>query len=130
MANVAEQLNKRIGANIRTQRTIAGMGMNQLGKALENPLSGQQISKYELGVDRVSGQVLWEMSRALKCTVEDFFAGTDEILPNEAQSRALDKSEGALISALRDILDDDVRASILEMTKAVAIQIAKNRAVQ
>lgn len=70
-ANFDEQ----IGQNIRKLRIAANMSQAGFAESLPNPVSFQQIQKYENGSNRISAQMLYEMSGVLNCSLFSFFEG-------------------------------------------------------
>lgn len=126
--SIASQINKIIGRNIRNARVMRGMSMETLGQVASKPLTYQQISKYEKGTDRASGQLLYEFSVALKCPVEDFFHGIDALLPTSGESLALDKSEGDVIAMMRALGSEELREAVRELVRAMVLQLAKKGA--
>lgn len=72
-----DDINVLIGHNLRGIRIARGMTQAQLALLCEGGLSSQQISKYELGIDQVSGSRLVEFANILTCNLIDFFEGVD-----------------------------------------------------
>lgn len=62
-----------VGARIRARRKL--MGVSQEALAGHLGLTFQQVQKYERGANRVSASKLWEIARALQCSLDDFFDG-------------------------------------------------------
>ena len=60
-----------IGENIRLIRTAKRMSQEELGK--KAAISGAMVSYIETGIKSVSVKTLYLMSKALDCTVDDFF---------------------------------------------------------
>lgn len=123
-SELAIAINKRIGANIRNQRQLAGYTMQGLGEALKEPKSGQQISKYELGIDRAAGVLLYEIAQLCGCSVSAFFDGIDDLLPGSDGNRPLDSEEGKVIRLMRQ-LPEDAQAAIADLVQAMARELAE-----
>jgi transcriptional regulator with XRE-family HTH domain len=70
-ARAASNEDVLLGAKIRTFRNLAKVSQDELGKALNPPVSFQQIQKYEKGVNRVSHTKLAQICKALNCTMAD-----------------------------------------------------------
>jgi transcriptional regulator with XRE-family HTH domain len=70
-ARAASNEDVLLGAKIRTFRNLAKVSQDELGKALNPPVSFQQIQKYEKGVNRVSHTKLGQICKALNCTMAD-----------------------------------------------------------
>jgi transcriptional regulator with XRE-family HTH domain len=71
-----EKLNKYIGEKLQYIRLSQGLSRLQLGSLID--VSGQQIQKYELGVNAISVARLTLISKALNHDVASFYAGYDE----------------------------------------------------
>jgi transcriptional regulator with XRE-family HTH domain len=66
---------KQIGANLRELRTAKGFSQDALGTALRNPITFQQLQKYEKGTNRVSASKLLEIADVLQVPIIAFYAG-------------------------------------------------------
>ncbi len=64
-----------IGIRIRDERKLAGISQQVLAKQIG--LSFQQVQKYEVGTNRVSGSVLWLVAQSLNVPVSCFFPPED-----------------------------------------------------
>jgi transcriptional regulator with XRE-family HTH domain len=69
----ATDIDRHVGRRLRALRKDRRITMAQLG--LEVDRSGQQIEKYEQGIDRISSGVLYGCAAALHVPVESFFEG-------------------------------------------------------
>lgn len=65
----------KIGYQLRKVRAYRGLTMQKLGLELE--ISYQQIQKYESGVDRLSGGLIYDVSKILDFPIEFFFIEDD-----------------------------------------------------
>jgi transcriptional regulator with XRE-family HTH domain len=63
----------RAAAMLRELRKARGMSLQALGAGLG--VSWQQVSKYELGQNRISLGRLWDLARVLDVPVAFFFDG-------------------------------------------------------
>lgn len=68
-----EDIDKEIGARIRSIRQLRKISQERLGK--EAGITFQQIQKYEKGTNRVSGSRLVQISKILEVDVAIFFEG-------------------------------------------------------
>lgn len=67
-----------VGNRLREARKAIGISQDALASQLANPITFQQIQKYERGSNRLSASKLWEFSSALKVPPEFFFPPFDE----------------------------------------------------
>lgn len=107
-----------VGERIRQRRTELGLTQEELGRALN--ISYQQVQKYETAANRVSAGRLYELSRELDVAVGYFFEGFDKTrpdmpLPHGGHNRAAID----LVRNFMDIRDEDVRASLGGLLKAI-----------
>lgn len=87
-----------IGANLRRYRHQRGLTGAELGSVVGT--SGQQISKYENGEDRIAASRLLACAVALQVPIERFYAGLDGIDDEvEGQTLALiHRAAGELVA--------------------------------
>ena len=64
---------REIGIRIRAQREDKGMTQDQLGAALVNSISGEQIDSYEKAEASISAACLMQIAIALEAPVAYFF---------------------------------------------------------
>ena len=69
-------IDTHVGHRLRLRRTLLGISQEELGKAVG--LTFQQVQKYEHGANRIGASRLWEISRALGCTVAYFYEAISE----------------------------------------------------
>ncbi|NTG05020.1 helix-turn-helix transcriptional regulator [Agrobacterium rhizogenes] len=62
-----------VGQQVRIQRVRASLSQTELGKGVG--LSYQQVQKYEVGTNRVSASMLWEIANVLNVPAATFFDG-------------------------------------------------------
>ncbi len=65
--------NREIGARIRSQREDKDMTQDQLGMALEHPVSREKIDSYEKTESPISAARLMEIAIALEAPIAYFF---------------------------------------------------------
>ncbi|NTF97861.1 helix-turn-helix domain-containing protein [Rhizobium rhizogenes] len=65
-----------VGQQIRIQRVRANLSQTELGKGAG--ISYQQVQKYEVGTNRVSASMLWEIANVLNVPAATFFDGLPE----------------------------------------------------
>ena len=66
-------LNEHIGTKIRLKRKQRNMTLQQLGSFLD--LTPQQIQKYEKGRQRITADMLWDLSKLFNVPVQFFYEG-------------------------------------------------------
>jgi transcriptional regulator with XRE-family HTH domain len=122
-----------VGQRLRLRRTLLGLSQEELGHSVG--LTFQQIQKYEHGANRIGTSRLWDLSRALNCSVSYFFEEMDDTtagasprnLTGEteepAQTRAADpmsrRETLELVRAYYTIRDPHVRRRIVELARAL-----------
>ena len=112
-------VDRYVGRRVCEKRISLGYNQSDLGRALG--LTFQQIQKYETGANRVSAGRLYLLADRLNISPGWFFEGLADI---DAQSGdELDASSRFAIECVRSltrIRDEKVRASILNMVRALA----------
>ncbi|MFK0207709.1 helix-turn-helix domain-containing protein [Agrobacterium sp. NPDC090283] len=119
-----------VGARIRLRRTLLGMSQDRLGTSLG--ITFQQIQKYERGMNRVGASRLQLIANILDVPVSFFFEDApseNDNIPGATSSNKfnpinefLASSEGLNLNrAFVKIQDTKVRRSIIELTKALAV---------
>lgn len=64
-------LNEHIGGRIRKKRKQLNMTLQQLGELLK--LTPQQTQKYEKGKQKITAEILWELSKIFNVPVQFFY---------------------------------------------------------
>ena len=75
-------LNKVLGSRLKHRRQLMGLNQTELGKKLQ--ISGQQIHKYEKGIDRITAGRLFEIAQVLSVPLEFFYR--DAVAPTSFTS--------------------------------------------
>lgn len=83
VALIANELDIIIGKKIRFFRKKNNIGLKNLSSDLG--LSIQQLQKYETGQNKISASLLFEISRILEVSIDQFFA-TIDISEEEAEN--------------------------------------------
>lgn len=96
------------GEQLRKVRKSNGMSQDELANKLQQPITFQQIQKYERGSNRLSASRLWEFSQALGIPPEMFFPSTDE-----QNLQCSDVQEITLLKRFRKLPDDKKKALVL-----------------
>lgn len=112
-----------IGLRIRARRKAMRVTQPSLGEHLG--LSFQQIQKYELGVNRISGANLVRVARALKCSVADLAEGPEEGRSSSQGFELLvERGVVELIDAYRAIPTAGHKKLLVDMARALAAKIS------
>lgn len=96
------------GARLKLARKMAGMSLQELADELENKVSKQALSKYEMGVMNPSGDVLASISKALKVK-PDYFLKKNQVELGEILFRKKaslsKKHEESIVEKVRDYVE-------------------------
>ena len=71
-----EPLDGHIGQRLRAKRNDCGMSLDALAELID--VTPQQMSRYELGSNRISAAQLYRLARGLNVNVGWFFEGFEE----------------------------------------------------
>jgi transcriptional regulator with XRE-family HTH domain len=110
----ATELDVRVGQRLRDARLLAGVTQDQLGKAMG--VSFQAVQKYESGENRLSVGRLARAATVLDQPVSYFFISSEPALPDAA---SLTRQEADLLRHYRDIARDDIRETLLRLTREI-----------
>ena len=69
----SRDIDAHVGARLRLRRVAARLSQRRLGRAVG--LTGQQVHKYEHGLDRIGSSWLYELAKALDVPISYFFEG-------------------------------------------------------
>lgn len=119
-------LNKIIGSRLKSRRQLMGLNQVELGKRLN--ISGQQIHKYEAGVDQLSAAKIFELSEILQIPVTYFFDDLDafELGESENENLTRDLEEIRLqkyVNIYKDFSDPKLQKLLFEVTRLFATQL-------
>jgi transcriptional regulator with XRE-family HTH domain len=106
--DLANPVDKHVGAKLRARRTQLGMSQSILAEALG--LTFQQVQKYEKGVNRIGAGRLQQIAQILQMPVESFFEG----LPHERGQRRVPTD----VPDVQYVADYLATADGLQLTKA------------
>lgn len=115
------KIDEIVGNNIRIKRMLGNMTQTELGNALTEPLSPQQICKYELGYDAVSASRLVDIAKAFNCPLTDLFEGVSE------EAHKIERvGHRALMAAHYSGLPPAIQESLRELMKALCIAMGSH----
>ncbi|MGF1563604.1 MAG: helix-turn-helix domain-containing protein [Geminicoccaceae bacterium] len=115
------QLERAIGAKLRSRRVELGMTQEQLARQLS--VTYQQVQKHERGATRISLHRLMELARALDVELDYFLedtvaaSGNSPAAPQEHGNRRRHTIEIARLFG--EIEDDTVRSSIAALIREI-----------
>lgn len=116
----ASDLDKIVGVNLNKYRTVAGFSQKALGNACAENLSSQQISKFELGINRISSIQLVEFAAVCGVTVLDLLAGVTEALP---PGEIMDRRDQRMMENYQQ-LPEDMQESLRNFVGAIAKSVS------
>lgn len=99
--NNLSTLNEYIGGRIRMKRKQRKMTLQQLGEYLK--LTPQQTQKYEKGKQKITAEMLWDLSKLFNVPVQFFYEGfidTDSTILEEEQTDFCNDTEDKQIIEL------------------------------
>lgn len=67
-----------VGERLRKARKAQGLSQKDLGSRLSQPVTFQQVQKYERGTNRIALSKLWEFAEALHLPPEYFLPLSDQ----------------------------------------------------
>jgi transcriptional regulator with XRE-family HTH domain len=114
--HLAEQdpIDQHIALRLRQLRYQRKFTQKQLGDALG--ITFQQVQKYELGSNRISGAALYRVSKVLGVPFSAFFAGFEDHAPLPP---AVDQNAEILAAAVSRIANPAVRDTLLDLIAAL-----------
>ena len=123
----------QIGSRIRERRNALGMTQEELGKALRDSLSHQQIQKYEKGENSINCARLVQIAEALGVTAGSLLEGVSSnsssglneppAAPYEHET-TYDKK--ALSKAIESLPNADMRKAVVDFLKIVSDNTRKS----
>lgn len=121
MEHEPNQVDKIVGANLSQRRAAAGFTQKSFGEACARPISAQQISEYERGMNQINSTRLVEFAQVLKCPVSELFDGVAELLPPKSTATRGDAALMRDYQQLTDPLQDSVRILVHAMVKEITL---------
>jgi transcriptional regulator with XRE-family HTH domain len=131
MVRAVNEIDKIIGARLKTARLSAGIRQADLAKAIGS--SFQQIQKYENGVNRISSVALLSLAQMLHVPVLYFYdgllpsgpitkkSGANEIGQADLAKFASTRQGTALLRKFLAIKKPEVRQQILDLLGSLAL---------
>lgn len=114
------EIDRIIGFNLNQKRTMKGISQQAMASACQPAMKAQQISKFELGINRISSSQLFIFAKIIGCPVTDLFQGVDgELSANDIFSGE-DLRLMKNYKILSEKMQDSVRVLISAMVKELA----------
>jgi len=132
-----DPIDVHVGSKVRARRLLMGLSQDNLAKLIG--LTFQQVQKYERGTNRISVSRLIDIAKALKVSVNYFFAenaiesegfisnnlsvagGLSDVAQDDFDIEPLAKRDVVeLIKAYSNISDLNLKKQLLEMAKTMA----------
>jgi transcriptional regulator with XRE-family HTH domain len=114
-----------VGRNIRIHRLDRGLSQTELGKHIG--VTFQQVQKYENGVNRVGSGRLFKIAGVLGAPVSIFFDGADQLDEKTFKTSPIamlaEPYALRLLRAFSDIVDPELRRSLVEMAEKFAAKL-------
>ena len=105
-----------VGRQLRAARCARGFSQQHLGSLIAEPITFQQIQKYERGLNRISASMLHELTQVLRVPVSYFYPTESNI-----STPLLNQEEAALLEHYRTMRPDQqsaVRTLLVAMGKS------------
>jgi transcriptional regulator with XRE-family HTH domain len=106
-----------VGANLRRIRVARQTSQQALAASLG--VTFQQLQKYERGTNRISAGRLVQLSRALDCSLDDFFTGTDSEASGRIATAPLSASAHRLAALFDRIGSPVTKRKIMGLVAAI-----------
>lgn len=116
------EIDKIIGMNLNQKRTLRGLSQKDLAEACVPPVRAQQISKFELGLNRIGSSQLVMFAQIIGCSVSDLFAGVEKELPPDDIFTREDMTLIKNYKCLSDTMRDSIRVMVAAMLKELALK--------
>jgi transcriptional regulator with XRE-family HTH domain len=128
MTKLPNPVDRHVGSRLRSRRVEAGLSQEKLGEALG--ITFQQIQKYEKGLNRIGASRLQKAASVLSVSVNYFFEGAPQPVPELQHAGFAEGAAGALpfvgkqeidllLAAFQRIPDAEVRRQILGLVQAL-----------
>jgi transcriptional regulator with XRE-family HTH domain len=127
LARKVTEADELLGQRIRIRRMERHISQEKLGRVLG--VTFQQVQKYELGVNRVSGVRLKHIADALEVDIADLTDGIGDDKKYDASPLAafMASKDGLDIAEAMMQLDAHLRRSVIELARRLSV-IGQSRA--
>jgi transcriptional regulator with XRE-family HTH domain len=133
MSSTPQAIDIHIGMRLRAKRNEAGLTQEELGKALADQLSHQQIQKYERGENSISCFRLVQLAETLKVNASYFLDDISSDAPqgfSEAPAEPFqyqdDVQKTELNKAFSTLPNGSMKKAVVDFIKIVSSNIKSN----
>jgi transcriptional regulator with XRE-family HTH domain len=120
------EFDKIIGTNVRNKRLTANLSREKVAAAFSQPITHQQLEKYESGKNRLTGGKIYELSVFFNCPVGELYEGCGELINGATLSTELpSKRELHMVKNYRAIEQDDVQEVVSRLVNTVACHLKR-----
>jgi transcriptional regulator with XRE-family HTH domain len=113
-----DPIDLHVGHRLRLARNLADVNQTELGEGIG--VSFQAVQKYESADNRISASRMFAAAKFLGCSVAFFFDGCEGGSTGDDGGPFLSK-ELELIRALRSIMNETARDSLLQLIKQIGV---------
>src|SRR6185436_7745078 len=107
-STMQEENKNTFGNRLKLARKMAGMSLQDLADALENKITKQALSKYELGLMNPNGEVLLDVAKVLEVR-PDYFLKKNQVELGQISFRKRNslskKDEDSIVEKTRDYVE-------------------------
>lgn len=129
-----DDVDVQVGIRIRKRRNALGITQEELGKALRDSLSHQQIQKYEKGENSISCARLVQIAEALGVTAGSLLEGVSTTKsasalhepPAAPYEHETTYDKKALNKAIESLPNADMRKAVVDFLKIVSDNTRKS----
>ena len=116
----------QVGARVRELRTLRGLTQEELGKAMRDTLSHQQIQKYEKGENSISCARLAQLAEVLEVTAASFLEGVGASNANAAAAPTTTYDQKALTKVIESLPNASMKKAVVDFLKIVSDNTRKS----
>jgi len=121
-----DDVDLQVGARVRELRTLRGLTQEELGKAMRDTLSHQQIQKYEKGENSISCARLAQLAEVLEVTAASFLEGVGASNANAAAGPTTTYDQKALTKAIENLPNASMKKAVVDFLKIVSDNTRKS----
>lgn len=116
----------QVGARVRELRTLRGLTQEELGKAMRDTLSHQQIQKYEKGENSISCARLAQLAEVLEVTAASFLEGVGASNMSAAAATTTTYDQKALTKVIESLPNASMKKAVVDFLKIVSDNTKKS----
>ena len=127
LSNASQTIDIQIGMRLRAKRNEVGLTQEELGKALADQLSHQQIQKYERGENSISCSRIVQLAETLNVPASYFFEEVSSSAPSGFSEPAsepfqyeVDMQKTELNLAFSKLPNAEMRKAVVDFIKIIS----------